>query len=101
MFGRRTLEYDDELYVRRRRGLRVRRLVGVAILLVFVWGFIWLAFFSGLADPVAAAAAPFLDKTAALINDPLGIDWGGKLVAVALVVIPHMGLLLFILDDYR
>lgn len=101
MFGRRTLEYQDERYARHRRGLRIRRVIGVAVVLALVWGIIWLGFFSGLADPVIAAVQPFMDGAAVLINDPLGIDWGGKLVGLAIIIIPHIALLLFIFDDYR
>ncbi len=34
-----------------------------------------------------------------MINDPLGIDWGGWLVGIAVIAIPHIGLLMFILDE--
>ncbi|MET3172878.1 UNVERIFIED_ORG: Fe2+ transport system protein B [Arthrobacter sp. UYCu721] len=99
MFGRRVHEYEDERYARHRRRLSIRRLIGVVIILTVIWGIIWMGFFSGLADPVIRTVEPFLSTAAALINDPLGIDWGGWLVGLAVIVIPHIAFLLFIFDD--
>jgi hypothetical protein len=105
MFRRRDPEYEyqyeDDRYVRRRRSLRVRRFIGAAIIAAAIWGIIWLSFFSGFADPVVMAVEPYLNRVAALINDPLGIDWGANLVGFAVILIPHIGLVLFILDDHR
>jgi hypothetical protein len=52
-----------------------------------------------LADPVVMAIEPFLGSAAALINDPLGIDWGGWLIGLAVVAIPHVLLLAFLFDS--
>lgn len=94
-----TREYEVQRGARRRRRLNIRRLIGVMIILVMVSGIIWLCFFSGLADPVAMAIEPFLGSAAALINDPLGVDWGGWLIGLAAIVIPVGLLLLFIFDS--
>jgi Fe2+ transport system protein B len=99
MFRGRAQEYEDERYARYRRGLNIRRVIGVAIILTVVWGVFWLCFLSGLADPVIMTVEPFLSSAAALINDPLGIDWGGQLVGIAIIVIPHIALLMFLFDD--
>lgn len=101
MFGRRVREYEDEPYARYRRNLRIRRLIGVIIILAAIWGIIWLCFLSGLADPVVMTVEPYLNQAASMINDPLGIDWGGWLVGFAVIAIPHIGFLLFIFDDHR
>lgn len=94
-----TREYEDQRGVRLRRRLNIRRLIGVIIILLLVSGIIWFCFFSGLADPVVMAIEPFLGSAAALINDPLGIDWGGWLIGLAAIVIPAGLLLLFIFDS--
>lgn len=99
MFRRRALEHDDERYTRYRRGLNFRRLIGGIIILAVIWGIIWLCFFSGFAEPIITTAEPIISKAAALINDPVGIDWGGWLVGIAIVAIPHIAFLFFIFDD--
>ncbi|GAB5079689.1 hypothetical protein [Arthrobacter sp. AD-310] len=95
----RRIEDEDGRYVRHRRNLRIRRLIGVTIILTALWGAIWLCFLSGLADPLIAVAAPAFNAAAALINNPLGVDWGGWLVGAAAIIIPHIALLLFLFDD--
>lgn len=67
-------------------------------MLVMVAGIIWLCFFSGLGDPLVMAIEPFLGSAAALINDPLGINWGGWLVGFATIAIPLALLLVFLFD---
>ncbi|MEV2278285.1 hypothetical protein AB0I72_22135 [Nocardiopsis sp. NPDC049922] len=82
-----------------RRSLNLRRLLGACIAVAMIWGLFWLLFLSGLTDPLTEAVRPGYDRLVAMINEPLGIDWGGYLVAAAAVVIPHLGLLLFIFDE--
>lgn len=95
MFGR-NKERDPNRPVRK---FRVRRAIGIALILAILWLVAWLLFFSGIADPIVLAATPAYNQLAAMINDPLGIDWGGKLMLAAAVIIPHIGLLMFIFDD--
>lgn len=99
MFGRTNREYEDAHYARHRRSLSIRRLIGVGIILAFLWGVFWVFFLSGYADPLIAAVEPAFTTASAMINDPLGIDCGGRLIAIAAIAIPHIGLLMFIFDD--
>jgi hypothetical protein len=81
-----------------RRSLSVRRLIGACVAVAMLWGLFWLIFLSGLTDPLTEMASPVVDRLIAMINEPLGIDWGGHLVAIAAIIIPHLVLLLFIFD---
>lgn len=83
----------------RGKALNIRRLIGVLIIIGLIWGLFWLIFLSGLADPAIAMITPVWQSAASMINDPLGIDWGGKLMAIAAVIIPHIGMLFFIFDN--
>lgn len=78
--------------------LSIQRLIAVAIIIAVAWGLFWLIFRSGLADPAIAMITPVWDSTVKMIEDPLGIDWGGKLMAIAAIMIPHLGMLFFIFD---
>lgn len=82
-----------------RRSLNLRRLLAVCVAVAMLWGLFWLLFQSGLTDPVVQLASPVLDRLIAMINEPLGIDWGGQLLAVAAIIIPHLLVLLFIFDQ--
>jgi len=82
-----------------RRSVNLRRLIGAVVAVVMLWGLFWLVFQSGLTDPVVEVAGPVFDRLIAMINEPLGIDWGGQLLAVAAIIIPHLLLLLFIFDE--
>lgn len=97
MFGRSA---DNPALVQR-RSLRIRRLIGVLLIMAMVWGLIWLIFISGIADPVIEAAKPVYHQAAAMINDPLGIDWADKLVAIMAIAIPHIGMLALFDDSLR
>ncbi|KOX14025.1 hypothetical protein [Nocardiopsis sp. NRRL B-16309] len=81
------------------RSLNLRRLLGACIAVAMVWGLFWLLFRSGLTDPLLEMAAPGYERLVAMINDPLGIDWGGRLVTIAAILIPHLGILLFVFDE--
>jgi hypothetical protein len=93
------MEGEDGRYGRHRRNLKMRRLIGVGVILAALWGAVWFCFLSGLADPLITLMAPAFNNIATLINDPLGIDWGGWLVGAAAILIPHIVLLLFLFDD--
>lgn len=90
---------DADYYRKTRRNLRLRRLIGVLVITGFAWGLFWIFAVSGLADPVFAAIGPFYEKAGAMINNPLGIDWGDKLMKIATIMIPHLGMLFFIFDN--
>ncbi|WP_431872699.1 hypothetical protein [Nocardiopsis eucommiae] len=82
----------------RRRSLSLRRLLGAFVAVAMLWGLFWLAFQSGLAAPLVELAGPAIAQVIAMINDPLGIDWGGQLLALSAIAIPHMLVLLFIFE---
>ncbi|MEU3016584.1 hypothetical protein ABZ635_04205 [Nocardiopsis sp. NPDC007018] len=84
---------------RGQRSLSLRRLIAVGIAVAMLWGLFWLIFQSGLTDPVVELADPVIDHLIAMINEPLGIDWGGRLLAIAAIIIPHLLVLLFIFDE--
>lgn len=85
--------------------LRIRRLIAVALIMVTFWGLFWLFVSSDYADPLTQGLKPITEPTwnflVTVINDPLGIDWGAKLVAIGGLIIPHMGMLAIIDDRMR
>lgn len=81
--------------------LAARRALGVAIALGMFWLLFWAVRFSGFADPVLALVQPHLDQLGSLIDDPLGIDWGAQLAGWATLLIPSIGILLFLFDAHR
>lgn len=81
------------------RTLNVRRFLGAFIALAMMWVLFWLLFLSGLTDPFLELARPGFNYLIAMINEPLGIDWGGRLLAIAAIIIPHLLVLLFIFDQ--
>lgn len=83
----------------RSRTLNVRRLLGACLAVVMLWGLFWLLFLSGLTDPLLDLARPGFEYLVAMINEPLGIDWGGRLLAIAAIIIPHLLVLLIIFDQ--
>lgn len=84
---------------RRRRGLRLRRLLGIGMLASMGWGAYWLIALSGMADPVLLIIEPLYRQAAEAINDPLGVDWGSKFLALATVFISHIGMIFYIVDE--
>lgn len=81
-----------------RRRLRARRAVALFVILWIIIGIVWLVKFSGLLDPVLEMAAPGYNTVVSMINDPLGIDYGGALINVASIFILHIGMLMFIFE---
>ena len=81
-----------------RRSLSLRRLLGAFIAVAMLWGLFWLIFQSGWADPLVQLATPAIEQLITMINDPLGIDWGGQLLAFAAITIPHL-LILFLIFE--
>ncbi|MFE9245239.1 hypothetical protein [Nocardiopsis sp. NPDC006938] len=82
-----------------RRSLNLRRFIALCVVVVMLWGLFWLVFQSGLADPLVVLVGPAIEHLIAMINEPLGIDWGGQLLAIAVIGIPHLLVLLFIFDQ--
>lgn len=89
----------DPVEIRPRRRFNVRRFIGVLIILLILGALAWLLLFSGIAEPVVTTVSSLYSNTAAMINGPLGIDWGGKLLAVGMTVLPVIVLVLFLFDD--
>lgn len=88
---------------RRRKRLNARKLIVIACFAAFIWLIVWIVLFSGIAapvvDPLVAALTPFYQSAAAIINDPLGVDWGEQFFVAATIILPHFGLLAFMFDD--
>lgn len=79
------------------KALLTRRLIVIAVLLLLLWLLI-AVFQSGIADPVLEPMMPAFNAAADLINDPLGVDWGGIAMAIATVVIMHIGIICMLFD---
>lgn len=83
---------------KRRRRLHVRRAAAMFVILWIIIAVIWLVKFSGLLDPLLEITDPAYNAVVAMINDPLGIDYGGIMLNVASIFILHIGMLMFIFD---
>lgn len=81
---------------RRRKlsGLVVRRLVGVAVLAGMALGLYWAIFRTELVAPVVAYVGPARDLIDWVVADPKRA-WG----ALAVLVIPHIGLYYMFFDE--
>lgn len=82
-----------------RLGNLLRRGLAMAILMGLVWGLVWLFAHSEMAEPLMAIVGPWYAMAMDAINDPLGVDWAGQWAALAIFVIPHIGFLLWFLDQ--
>lgn len=81
------------------RGPKIRKAIGIILIMAIVWGVIWLIFYSGYADPVIAAVGPWYDSAVTAVSDPLGVDWAGHAMMIAAIIVPHMALIMFLLDE--
>lgn len=81
--------------------LLVSRLIAVGLMVGFFWLIWWFFTSSPYAEPITALVSPLWDKAVTMINDPLGIDWGGILMGVAFVAISHIGMISFLFDEFR
>lgn len=79
------------------KALLTRRLIVIAVLLLLLWLLV-AVFQSGVADPVLEPMMPAFNAAADLINDPLGVDWGGIALAIATVAIMHIGIICMLFD---
>lgn len=81
---------------RRRRlsALAIRRLIGVGVLAGMALGFYWVIFRTALLAPVLAYVGPARDLIDWVAADPMRA-WG----ALAVLVIPHIGLYYLLFDD--
>lgn len=82
-----------------RRKITVRKKVGWLIIVALLGGMAWLLLFSGMAEPITLAISDLYAQAATLINNPLGIDWGDKLIGAIAVILPMILLLLFLFDQ--
>lgn len=78
--------------------LRIRRLACCALVMMFITAAVWIFLLSDIAKPITEPIKPYWNDLAAMINDPMGVDWGAKLVGAATLLMGHLGLLA-ILDD--
>lgn len=99
--------YDEDYYEPRRRRrrdhrrFRPQRVLPLIIALALFWGIGWFVYSQGYLDPLIEIATPMWNKLAALIDDPLGVDWGGMFIKIASVAILHIGLILMLFDNDR
>lgn len=79
--------------------LLAKRLVGIAIIFAVIWGLFWLLMVSPYGQALWDFVQPGYAALTALINDPLGVDWAGHLVAIGAVLISKIAFIMFILDE--
>ena len=84
--------YEDWKHARNM--LRIRRSIGVGVILSFVWGAVWLVMFSGYAAPIVELAQPAVGWAKDVIDNPAKA-W----TAAAIVLISHIGLFAYIFDE--
>ena len=82
-----------------------RYFIVAAIITSFILGTGWFISASPYAEPLKQALQPVAEPTwnflVAVIDDPLGIDWGAKVFTVAALMLPHMGMLALLDDRMR
>lgn len=76
------------------KALRIRRLIGVTIMLLVVYAIFHVIYFTDLLEPVLAYTGPIKDGIDWVMADPTRA-W----TALAVLIIPHIGLYYFIFDD--
>ena len=79
-----------------RAALRPRRLLGVAFMLAVAYGVFHLIFRTDVLDPVLAAVGPVQE----------GIEWvradpSRAIVALCVVIFPHIGLYVLLFENHR
>lgn len=79
--------------------LLVRRLIAVGIILAVLWAAYWFIMHSPYGIVAREQIMPVYNSAAALINDPLRIDWGGQLMVIGAFVMGHLGFILFLFDE--
>lgn len=82
-----------------RLGNALRRGLAMILLIAMIWGLIWLFSVSAMAEPLMAMITPWYATAIDAINDPLGVDWAGQWAAIAILIIPHLGILMWFLDE--
>lgn len=78
--------------------LWISRAIALGIIVAVAAGVFWF-FSSDASEPLKQAAAPVWDPMVGIINDPLGVDWGGYLYGAALFAISYIGIITFMLDE--
>ncbi|WP_181273665.1 hypothetical protein [Brevibacterium oceani] len=79
-----------------RSGTFVRRLIAFGIMLAFAYGVFHVVFLTDLLDPLLAYAEPVKDGVAWVAEDPKRA-W----VALAAIIVPHIGLYYMIFEDRK
>lgn len=95
---RRKLAEKQRKKTNQPKNLWLRRLIALAILAAIAAGVFWF-FSTDASDPLTEAVAPVWEPMTSLINDPLGVDWGGHLYGLAFFAISYLGLIMFMLDE--
>lgn len=82
-----------------RAGNMFRRGLAMLIAMGMVWGLFWLFSQSAMAQPLMSTVGPWYGMVVDAINDPLGVDWAGQWAALAIIIIPHLGFIMWFLDE--
>lgn len=84
----------DPHYVRRRRGVRIRRTIGITLIAGLLVGGYWAAFHTGIPDTVMAMMAPMTDRILGPIDDSNGVLFG-----MAVFMASNIGIIMALFDD--
>lgn len=82
-----------------RVGNMLRRGLAMLLAMALIWGVFWLFSTSEMAEPLMATVGPWYSTATDVINDPLGVDWAGHWAAISILVITHIGFIMFLLDE--
>lgn len=93
--GSKPAKRERTPYEKHRRKLLIRRVLGVLVIVVAALGFYWALFHS----PVAPMIDSIISPVAGVINNPLGVDWGGAFMKIAGIVLLKISLLAMIFDQ--
>lgn len=88
---------------RLRRTYTLRRVIGFLLALAMLHGLYWLIMVSAPMEPLRVLASenllPLWEKTMSVASDPEGIDWNALIVKWAIILLPHLGLVMWFIDD--
>lgn len=82
-----------------RAGNTFRRGLAMVILMALLWGLFWFFSTSEMAEPLMSTIVPLYGSLVQTISDPMGVDWAGHIIAIGMIVIPHIGILMWFLDE--
>lgn len=96
-FFKRSTDQDmavNPYWARRRRGLVIRRTIGVSLIAALLVGGYWVAFHTGIPDTVMAMMAPMTDRILGPIDDSNGVLFG-----MAVFMATNIGIIMALFDD--